>query len=137
MSNVIFTKEQIDELLSNPNVAKCSDKAITYSKEFKIKAVQLYNEGLQPKEIFRQAGFNINVIGRRKPQWLMHSWNKLFRLKGEKGLKTESRGGGGGRGKLKTKYLSDREKIKWMEAEIAYLKAENDFLAKLRAKRAE
>ena len=68
MSNVIFTKEQINELLSNPNVVKCSNKAITYSKDFKLNAVSLYNKGLTPNEIFRQAGFNINVIGKRKPQ---------------------------------------------------------------------
>ena len=30
-----------------------------------------------------------------------------------------------------------KEQIKYLETQVAYLKAENDFLAKLRAKRAE
>jgi hypothetical protein len=43
------------------------------------------------------------------------------------------RGHGGGR--PKTKNLSDKEKIEYLETKVAYLKAENDFLAKLRAQR--
>ena len=35
------------------------------------------------------------------------------------------------------KTASDKERIKRLEAENAYLKEENDFLAKIRAKRAE
>ena len=65
----------------------------------------------------------------------MHDWNKIFRLKGGAKLKVETRGRGGGR--PKTKHLGGEEKIKYLEAQVAYLKAENDFLAKLRAKRAE
>ena len=136
MSKRIFTREQIEEFLKNPNVSKCSEKAISYDKNFKVKAVRLYNEqGLNPQDIFRQAGFDLNVIGRKKPKSLMRDWNDIFRSGGESGLKTETRGKGGGRPKIKN--LTDAEKIKWLEAENAYLKSENDFLAKLRAKRAE
>jgi hypothetical protein len=53
------------------------------------------------------------------------------------GLQIETRGGHNGGGRFKTKGLTETEKIKKLEAEVAYLKAENDFLAKLRAKRAE
>ncbi|KKQ45910.1 MAG: Transposase [Candidatus Moranbacteria bacterium GW2011_GWC2_37_8] len=135
MSKRFFTREQIEQLSSNENVVRVG-KTIVYSKDFKIKAVKLYNkQGLTSKEIFRQAGFDLNVIGKQKPKDCLLTWNKIYRLKGEKGLRTETRGKGGGR--VKTKNLTDAEKIKWMEAEIAYLKAENDFLAKLRAKRAE
>ena len=135
MSKRIFTREQIQELLSNENVVRVG-KTIAYSKDFKIKAVRLYNEqGLTSSEIFRQAGFDLNVIGKQKPKDCLGDWNKAYRLKGEAGLKIETRGRGGGR--PKTKNLTDGEKIKWLEAENAYLKAENDFLAKLRAKRAE
>jgi len=136
MSKRIFTREQIEELLRNPHVTKCSEKAISYSKEFKVKAVRLYNEqGFGPQDIFIQAGFNLNVIGKKKPKSLMRDWNQIYRTKGEDGLKTETRGGNGGR--PKTKYQTDEEKIQYLEAQVAYLKAENDFLAKLRAKRAE
>jgi len=135
MSKRIFTREQVEDLMNNPNISKCSDKAISYSKDFKIRAIKLYREGLTSKEIFKQAGFDLNVIGKDKPKWLMHAWNKTYKSKGEEGLKTEARGRDGGR--PRKKYSTDTERIKWLEAENAYLKAENDFLAKLRAKRAE
>lgn len=135
MSKRIFTREQVEQLLNNKNVVRVG-KAIVYSKDFKINAVKLYNEqGLTSSEIFRQAGFDLNVIGKEKPKNCLRRWNNAFRIKGEAGIITETRGKGGGR--PKTKNLTDSEKIKWLEAENAYLKAENDFLAKLRAKRAE
>jgi transposase-like protein len=137
MSKRIFTREQIEQLLNNENVVSVS-KTIVYSKDFKIKAVKLYNEqGLTSKEIFGRAGFDLNVIGKEKPKSLMRDWNRIYKLKGEGGLKTETRGKGGGGGRPKTNYQTDEEKIEYLEAQVAYLKAENSFLAKLRAKRAE
>lgn len=135
MSRIIFTEEQVEELLKNKNVVRCS-RAIVYSKDFKIRAVKLYNEqGLSPQGIFRQAGFDLNIIGRRKPKGLIRDWNKVYRMKGEAGLKIETRGRA--RGRPKTKNLTDTEKLKYLETQVAYLKAENAFLAKLRVKRAE
>lgn len=137
MSKRIFTGEQIEQLLSNENVVRVG-KTIVYNKDFKIKAVKLYNEqGLPSNEIFRQAGFDLNVIGKQKPKDCLKNWKEAYKLRGEDGLKLETRGSGGGGGRFKTKNLTGSEKIKCLEAEVAYLKAENDFLAKLRAKRAE
>ncbi|TSA45286.1 hypothetical protein D4R51_02165 [bacterium] len=137
MSKRIFTREQIEELLKNENVVRCG-RAIVYSKDFKIKAVKLYNEqSSTAKEIFRQAGFDLNLIGKQKPKSLMQDWNRIYRVKGEKGLMEETRGKGSGGGRPKNKFATDAERIKYLEAENAYLKAENDFLAKLRAKRRE
>jgi hypothetical protein len=55
--------------------------------------------------------------------------------KGLKGL-SESRGRKKS-GKQKTVELSAAERLQYLEAEVKYLKAENSFLAQLRAKRAE
>lgn len=135
MSKRIFTKEQIKEFLKNKNIKKCSEKSITYNKDFKMTATKLYEHGLTPAEIFRQADFDLNVIGKDKPKDCLLRWNKTIRKKGVGGL-DESRGRNS-RGRPKTKNLTIKDKIKRLEAENAYLKAENDFLAKLRAKRAE
>jgi hypothetical protein len=133
MSKRIFSEEQIKELLQNPNVERCSDKSITYHKDFKISAVKRYQEGLSPLEIFRQAGFNIDFIGREKPKWCLHCWLKIFREKGIKDLSIGTRGRSGG-GRPKTNWSNDKEKIKYLETQVAYLKAKNNFLAKLRKK---
>lgn len=134
MSKRIFTKEQAEQLSRNVNVSKCSKRSITYSKDFKIKAVRLYDQGLTSSEIFSKAGFNLNTIGRSQPKECLRRWRRSRRTKGESGL-AETRGRTG-RPK-NPDFQSDADKIKWLEAKIAYLKAENDFLAKLRAGRAE
>ena len=132
----MFTKEEIEKLLKNKNVTKCSEKAISYSKAFKIEAVRLYNEeGFGSREIFENAGFDLRIIGKDKPKGCLTRWNRINRIKGSANLETETRGRNGGR--PKTKGLTIADKIKRLEAENAYLKAENDFLAKLRAKRRE
>lgn len=135
MSKRIFTSEQIVQIAKNENVSRCSERSITYSKDFKMKSVKLYQEGLTSTEIFLQAGFDLSLLGRDQPKSCLKRWNKSFGTKGESGLK-ETRGGAGGRPK-KPKDRSDADKIKRLEIENAYLKAENDFLARLRAKRAE
>jgi hypothetical protein len=135
MSKIRYTQEQIKKLLKNKNVSKCSEKSISYNKSFKIEAVHQYNdEGLCSREIFEKAGFDLNVIGKGKAKDCLQDWNKIFRIKGSEGLLNEKRGRDGGRSK--TKWKTEAERIEYLEAQVAYLKAENDFLAKLRAKRA-
>ncbi len=130
MSKRIFTREQIEQLTKNKSIASCTEKSITYTQSFKASAIKLYAQGLTSSEVFRQAGFNLEIIGRDQPKECLRRWNKIFSKKGYDGL-SEVRGRGGGR--FKTKYQTDKEKIKYLEAQVAYLKAENDFLAKLRA----
>jgi hypothetical protein len=133
MSKRRFSEEQIEDLLQNPNVARCSEKSISYHKNFKIDAVKKYHEGLPASEIFKQAGFNIDVIGRKVPKWCLQSWRRVLKDKGVKELSIETRGRSSG-GKPKTNWSNEKEKIKYLEAENAYLKEANHFLAKLRKK---
>jgi transposase len=135
MSKRIFSEGEIKELLKNRNVARCTPKAITYRPDFKIAAVRQYKEeGMPAKDIFRKAGFNLEVIGRENAKFRVRDWLRIWKTKGIEGLRQDARGLGGGRPRTKG---SDADKIKWLEAKVAYLKAENAFLAKLRARRAE
>ena len=135
MSKRIFTKEQIEELSQNPNVANCSERSILYHKDFKVSAVKKHREGITPSWIFKEAGFNLAVIGHETPEWCMSRWRRTFRDKGEAGLRKDGRKGNNPQGRPKgIGHLSDKEKLKYLEAQVAYLKAENDFLAKLRKK---
>ena len=131
MSKRIFNEEQIEEISKNKNVARCSDKSVTYHKDFKIGAIKKYYQGMSAKEIFKEAGFDVNILGKDAPRYRVRDWRKTFKTKGTRGLSIEARGKGGGR--PKTKWASDKEKIKDLELQISYLKAENNFLAKLRA----
>ena len=134
MSKRRFTKNQINGLLKNSNVAKCSEKSITYSKEFKQRAIKQYHKnGYSPRMIFEEAGFDLCLIGKNIPGESLVRWRKTYIVKGFVGLNTEARGKSHNGGRPKTKGLTDTDRIKRLETENTYLKAENDFLAKLRA----
>lgn len=131
MERANYSTTQIEALLGNPNVVKCSSKAITYRKEFKIWAVkEYYDNGLGPNSIFLKAGFNLNILGRDKPKNCLKLWRKVYKAKGETGLSTETRGKNGGR-KPKFKESTDLE---YLQIKIAYLEAENNFLRNLKTK---
>ena len=134
MSKRRFTTDQIMELSKNKNVARCSDKSITYAKEFKLRALKLYQEqGCSAVMIFKEAGFDTSLLGENLPYDCLLRWRKRLVTGGVTGLNTETRGKSGKGGRPKTKGVTDTDKIKRLEIENAYLKAENDFLVKLRA----
>lgn len=134
MSKRIFSSEQISELLKNSNIKTCSEKSITYHGDFKLSAVRQYrDEGLSATQIFKEAGFNLSLIGSDTPKESVRRWVKIVKKHGGEGL-SEKRGYNASGRKAVLKNLTDHEKIKALELQNAYLKAENSFLVKLRAK---
>ena len=133
MVKKVYTEEQRKILIGNKNVLDCGKGVITYTTDFKIKAVKQYQQRyMKPQDIFIQAGFDLDMIGRKKPKDCLLRWNKTYKEKGFSGLSESFKNRGRPK---KTKDKTDEGKIKRLELEIEYLKAENDFLAKLRAKR--
>jgi transposase len=131
MSKLRYSEEQVNALQRNPNVKKCSSKSITYSKDFKIRAVKAWLEqGQSPKTIFQSAGLDPKVIGQWKPENCLKLWRKIYKARGEAGLAVENRGKNGGR-KAKDKPSSD---VEYLQAKVAYLEAENNFLRNLKTK---
>lgn len=128
----ILTPGQLAKLSKNKNVRRCGAKSIRFRKDFKIKAVQQYNEqGLSAIGIFESAGFDLDIIGKRAPNRLMHQWNKVFRVIGNDIPSTE---------KVESfvnlgKRIKSSNNIRTLKAKISYLQAENDFLAELRARK--
>jgi hypothetical protein len=134
MSKRIFTPEEMAKLVQNPNVKKASERSITYAREFKSRAVERYKEGWSAPGIFREAGFDLLMIGRKTPKECFRRWKKVDFFKGEAGFKDTAKGRGRPK---KARDATEADKVRRLEIENAYLKAENDFLTRLRAKRAE
>ncbi len=131
----MYTQAEITKILQNKYVIKCSKTNITYSKEFKIKAVkEYYEEGMSPNMIFREAGFEINVLPYKTSDRCLNRWRKIYNEKGKDHLMKETRGA---KKKIKIIHKTDKEKIEYLEDKIAYLDAENDFLAELRGLKRE
>ena len=130
MSKIIFNAFQIKQLEKNPNVIKVSERSITYSQSFKLKATKENLDGKGPTEIFIDHGFDLDMIGREKPQSCLKRWRKLYKQFGEEGF-TEERRGKGSTGRPKKKEMTKDEQLKKAEARIAFLEAELAFLKKL------
>ena len=135
MSKRIFTQEHIAALLANRNVARASEKSITYRAGFKITAVKQYKEGLPPSAIFQEAGFKLALIGRETPKFCLIRWRRKFDRMGAVGLQEDNRGRASKGRPPSVVRMGEKEKLKYLEAQVAYLKAENAFLAKLRKQR--
>ena len=82
MSKRNFNEEEVKLLLENNNISKCSKGVITFSSDFKLKAVNQYKEGLTSTEIFKQAGLDLDLIGKDTPKGRLRDWNKIFKSKG-------------------------------------------------------
>ncbi len=68
MSKRIFTAFEQQQLESHPSVHHVSDRSISYSADFKGKAVRENLSGKGPTAIFLDQEFDLEVIGSDKPK---------------------------------------------------------------------
>jgi transposase-like protein len=127
-----FTDQEKQELLKNANILKIGVCGITYNPAFKIQAIDKYQQGKLPIQIFNEAGFDLQIIGKEQPRSCLKRWRKTSKEKGKEGLISETRGSSRGGCRPMTKPLSIEDEIKQLESRNAYLEAENDFLKKLK-----
>ena len=133
----MFTQKQLKQLLVNNHVEKCTTSSITYKAEFKLQAVKKYLEdGYSPRTIFKEAGFDLNIIGTDRADDSLLRWRRKYINRGKESLKADDRGKLGGR-KKELQFKNDQEKIKYLETKVKYLDAENDFLAILQGLKRE
>ena len=130
MSKIIFNEHQRRQIEANPNVVSVSDRSIQYTVAFKVKAVQENIQGKGPSEIFKAAGFDLEIIGLSKVQSAVNRWKKIYQTYGENGF-TEERRGKGSTGRPSVGKLSADKKLEKAEARIRLLEAELELIKKL------
>lgn len=127
MTKRVFTKKEQEQLNCNPNVQAISDKAITYTEEFKRHFIAENEKGKLPRTIFEEAGLDVELIGLKRISSAGKRWRAAYRTTGVTGLqdtrKTNS-------GRIE-RELSLEEKIARLEAKNRLLQAENELLKKL------
>jgi hypothetical protein len=128
MSKKLFSDKEVSKLAKNKNILKISNKSIAYSFEFKKKFIEEYNLGKLPRIIFKEVGLDIEILGKKRIHNASDRWRKAFKEHGELGLKDTRKSFSG---KPLVRELSDSEKISRLQAQIEYLKIENEFLKKL------
>lgn len=128
MSKKLFSSKEIDILSNNKYVLNVSEKAITYTNEFKIHFIAEYTKGKTSRIIFEEAGFDVEIIGIKRIDCAGNRWRKAFKEQGVLGLDDTRRNNSG---RPRERELTKDEIIEKKNAEIEYLKAEVELLKKL------
>jgi transposase-like protein len=131
----IFSSEQIAQMKKNPCVFECRERSIHYTYEFKKRALDLYDQGVKPEEIWRQAGFDTSIWKKGYCGYTIKDWRRMVKKRGLESLTKPS--GVQADGGYKRARSPEADRVRRLELQVRYLEAENNFLAKLRAKRAE
>jgi hypothetical protein len=130
-----FSNEELAQLRKHPCVFSCTAKSVNYTYAFKKQAVEEYEKGTRPKEIWKRAGFD---VGKWKPDYFrltIRDWKRIVRRGSLASL--HNQGGVQHDDGMTQSLQTEKDKIKRLELQVRYLQAENAFLAQLRAKRAE
>lgn len=128
MSKIIFTKENIERLKQNKYVKQVSEKAITYTDEFKHQAIEQSEKGLMSTEIFEQAGFDLSIIGRKRAKNSLDRWKRSYKESGVMGLRDRRKDNSG---RPLERELSLEEQLEREKAKRKFLEVQLEFLKKL------
>ena len=128
MTKIVFNKKEQEQLRSNPNVKAVSEKGITYSDDFKRHFITEYENGRFPREIFGEAGLDIELIGHERVNSAAKRWRAAYLKDGVAGLQ-DTREINSGR--PLGRELTLEEKIVRLEAKNQLLSVENELLKKL------
>lgn len=128
MSKQLFSTKQIEQLQKNPNVLKVSTRTITYADAFKSIFMDEYLAGKTPRQIFEEAGFEIEVLGMKRVEQASSRWRKAYEKNGLIGL-TDTRKTRSGR-PLK-RELTMQEIVERQAARIELLEGQVETLKKL------
>ncbi|MFJ5563057.1 IS3 family transposase [Lysinibacillus xylanilyticus] len=132
MTKRYFTKKEQEQLKYNPNVQAVSEKAITYTDEFKRHFIAENEKGKFPREIFENAGLDVELIGIKRIESSGKRWRDAYRKAGVEGLQDTRKINSG---RPSERELTLEEKLKRLEAKNRLLEAENELLKKPRSTR--
>ncbi len=119
MTKMKYSKKQLEKLSKNIHIKSCTQRYITYTDDFKIKAIKLYNDWLYPKRIFRDFGFPDFVVETEAPKWALKRWRKKIKewwftnlVSSKKWRKKKDN--------LDISKMNKDEYIEYLEAKVAY-----------------
>ena len=126
MSNILFNDEQQKQLRDNHWVKSVTEKLISFTEDFKIYFINEYNLGKLPKQIFKDAGFDINMLGdKRIEQCTARYKRQNKRIEGFHDTRTNNSGRRIG------KELSIDEENELLKKQNIKLQQELEFLKKM------
>ena len=126
MSNILFDEEQQKQLRANHWVKSVTEKSISFTDDFKVYFINEYNLGKLPKQIFKDAGFDINMLGdKRIEQCTARYKRQNKRIEGFHDTRANNSG------RRLGKELSIDEENELLKKQNAKLQQELEFLKKM------
>jgi|GEM_PF-69378 len=131
MGKNYFTDLEVAELSRNKYVKKVSNKAITYSNDFKLLFVTAYENGKTSRQIFEENDFDTEIIGIKRIDSSSSRWRAAYKNDGILGLE-DTRSIKSGRSL--SGDLSVDERLERAEAKILFQERQIELLKKLDVK---
>lgn len=122
-----MSKEFVKQLNENPNVEKATEWTISFTKEFKQLAYDEYQRGKSMREVFTEAGFDVEKLGEKRMQNFRQKL--LARVGNESGF-ADKRKDKSQQAPPSTEAQM-MKRIRELEHRNAYLEQENEFLKKI------
>lgn len=73
-----FTEQELEALNNNKYVLYAENNKIAYSNEFKHLFIKELISGKRPKEIFAEAGFDVNALGSKRIERATARWKESY-----------------------------------------------------------
>ena len=127
MKRYPMRKEFVKQLNENPNVDKATEWTISFTKEFKQLAYDEYQRGKSMREVFTEAGFDVEKLGEKRMQNFRQKL--LARVGNESGF-ADKRKDKSQQAPPSTEAQM-MKRIRELEHRNAYLEQENEFLKKI------
>lgn len=127
MGKNYFTEEQVAELRKNTYVKNVSEKAITYTEDFKEEFWISWQAGEMPTTIFRSKGFDIKAIGKvRINEFSRRVKAQAYRSERFADARSKSSG------RPRTKEMNSEEYVKYLEHQVKLQKQQIEALKKMK-----
>ncbi len=117
MTEINYTKAQIEEIKANKYVKNVIQRHIVFTKECKIKAIELTNKDIFSKEIFERLWFPKYVINSDIPKNSISRWKRNIKQKWvieEKKWKTKKE-------KIDFDNMTLEQENEYLRTKLAYL----------------
>lgn len=116
-----FTPEEIEELKANPYTAYVTIDSLRHTLAFKKYAVRAYELGKKPREIYKTAGYDPDVLGVTRMSGALRNFRE--QAKSPKGLQPDPVEKRVSELQSKGKSMKDLQKrIEYLEDEVELLK---------------
>ena len=87
MARGMLSSAEMDVLKKNPYVEDVNRQRILYTNEFKCFFMEQYLAGKRPVDIFRQAGFDVSMLGEKRIERATARWRAMYAANGMEALR--------------------------------------------------